>query len=71
MNLSKTEITGHILLDFSVIIDLEMERKSNLPAHPLPQTWEPHVKYRVGQVYWKDFRKVGTPYIIGADPYEK
>ena len=39
----------------------------NLPALQLPDTWEPHVRYRVGQIYWKGFRKVGTPFIIHDD----
>lgn len=39
----------------------------NLPALLLPQTWEPYVKIKVGQVYWKGFRKVGKPFIIHDD----
>jgi len=49
---------------------MRMIEKRYLPAHPLPQTWEPHVRFRVGQVYWKGFRKVGNPiFIAGVDPY--
>ena len=46
---------------------MKQEMSRNLPAHPLPQTWEPWVKFKVYHVYWKGFRKVGRPAIIKLD----
>lgn len=45
----------------------QSKMKRYLPAHPLPLTWEPYVRIKVGQVYWKEFRKVGKPFIIHDD----
>ena len=41
-----------------------MNKQRYLPAHPLPLTWEPGVRFRIGRVVWKGFRKVGKPFII-------